>query len=1164
MAKASLSISIYGDYNGKAMAKCEADLRRMAVTAARQSEGIGNSFVSAGDKLTALGNNMQYTGEKIEAAGMKLTKMTAPIAAVGAAAVKFAADYENSIAKVYTIMDKGVMSTQAMSRSILDLSTETGKSATELAEATYQALSASVATDKVAGFVADAVKLSKAGFTETSTAVDTLTTVINAYGYSADDAEMITNRLIQTQNKGKTTVNELAQSMGNVIPTASAYNVSLDNLCSAYVIMTKQGINTANATTAINGMLTELADEGSNVAGVLRDKTGKSFGQLMADGMDLGQVIQLLSDSVNGDSEAFANLWGNVRASKGALAIANAGASQFTQAMNDMGNSAGLVDAALEDLATPAAKAGKAINALKNTAIDLGEQIIGAAAPTISDLAGKAQELYTWFKNLDDGTKQNIVKFGTLAVAAGPVLTIFGKLYGTVGKLVTGLGHGLQSIGALAAEMKTVKTATTAAVGPTLSYGQAVTKLGREQVPMLTRATNMLKAAQATVVPLAVLALIGQLVGQYQQWKEHAELVAKATQSLGGIMREAESSIGSVASSLNTATEAAQRNHGTVQDCIQAQADLNDETRRTWTDMSTAAAEVDYYSGIIEELGNKGSLTAEEQVRLTDAVEQFNEKTGSSISVINAQTGELSQSKDAIMAVAAAWKEEAKAEALKQVYHAYTEQMIRDSIELEAAQSRLNEADQGFGLWLGDFPVFATEASVKYHEMQQDVRELEAAQMSASENAAAAMKQLEATLPTFDTLDSALASTGASVEQLGAVSDEQLTRMRDSFDGSLKSVVQACANEGLRIPESLANSIMANSGMPQDQQRIMLDALVLQMTGGDVERAATVLGHDIDAGLQSGIEGSSDLPVGAVGILSEEVINAAKDAFQSHSPSQVMHELGVDIDTGLGNGINAGKSKPQSAMASLAALMRSAVAGLPSHMCGVGSSSSGGLAQGVNAGQGIVSSAARLISLTAQYGVSDAPGAFGNTGRNAAGSFAGAIGSSSAYGQGRSLANTANSGLGSVSAWGAGANFTNGFASGLLAAAGTVWARAAAIANNALAAMKSALGIASPSKEAIKVGEFFGQGAVIGMQRMEGAIAAETNRLGDIMTLEPTPYGTFALPGAARVATRAQAGGTTMNVTVNVYVQDASQARQAGTELADGLYQQWKRYERSL
>ena len=85
MAKASLSISIYGDYNGKAMAKCEADLRRMAVTAARQSEGIGNSFVSAGDKLTALGNNMQYTGEKIEAAGMKLTKMTAPIAAVGAA-----------------------------------------------------------------------------------------------------------------------------------------------------------------------------------------------------------------------------------------------------------------------------------------------------------------------------------------------------------------------------------------------------------------------------------------------------------------------------------------------------------------------------------------------------------------------------------------------------------------------------------------------------------------------------------------------------------------------------------------------------------------------------------------------------------------------------------------------------------------------------------------------------------------------------------------------------------------------------------------------------------------------------------------------------------------------------------------------------------------------
>ena len=265
MAKAYLTIAIGGEYKGReAIRKAEQEMRGLR-DAARTAGGGSQDIMKLGDSMVDLGSSMESTGAKISGFGTSVTKLTAPIAAVGAAAVKMASDYENAVAKVYTIMDKSAVSTEQMANDILDLSTKTGRSATELADAAYQALSASVATEKVGEFVEDAVKLSKAGFTQTATAVDTLTTVINAYGYSAEDAQMISERLVQTQNKGKTTVDELAQSMGNVIPTAAAYNVNLDNLCSAYVIMTKQGINTANATTAINGMLTELADSSSAV-----------------------------------------------------------------------------------------------------------------------------------------------------------------------------------------------------------------------------------------------------------------------------------------------------------------------------------------------------------------------------------------------------------------------------------------------------------------------------------------------------------------------------------------------------------------------------------------------------------------------------------------------------------------------------------------------------------------------------------------------------------------------------------------------------------------------------------------------------------------------------------------------------------------------------------
>ena len=47
----------------------------------------------------------------------------------------------------------------------------------------------------------------------------------------------------------KTTVDELASSMGKIIPTANNLGVSVDQLGAAYAIMTSKGISTAESTT---------------------------------------------------------------------------------------------------------------------------------------------------------------------------------------------------------------------------------------------------------------------------------------------------------------------------------------------------------------------------------------------------------------------------------------------------------------------------------------------------------------------------------------------------------------------------------------------------------------------------------------------------------------------------------------------------------------------------------------------------------------------------------------------------------------------------------------------------------------------------------------------------------------------------------------------------
>ena len=126
-------------------------------------------------------------------------------------------------------------------------------------------------------FVTNSTKLAKAGFAESSQTLDVLTTVLNAYGMSADKVSTVSDMLVQTQNKGKVTVGELASSMGKIIPTANASNVSLEQLCAGYAIMTSKGIAAAETTTYMNSMLNELSKSGSTTDKLLRAEDGRQL-----------------------------------------------------------------------------------------------------------------------------------------------------------------------------------------------------------------------------------------------------------------------------------------------------------------------------------------------------------------------------------------------------------------------------------------------------------------------------------------------------------------------------------------------------------------------------------------------------------------------------------------------------------------------------------------------------------------------------------------------------------------------------------------------------------------------------------------------------------------------------------------------------------------------
>ena len=426
-----------------------ADWQTSANKAEAELEELKKGF-SDTSLTKAWGQQFIDVGEQMSDFGDKLTKyVTVPLAGLGTAAVTAAAQFEDGMAKIYTIAVDSSEPMEKMRDDLVQLSNDTGFSLEDLSEATYQAVSASVDAGKAVEFMVDATKLARAGFTTTTKSVDLLTTVINAYGYEAKDAAWISDMLLKTQNDGKTILDELASSMGIIIPMASNYGVGLDQISAAYATMTKQGVKTERATTFLRAVFTELEKESSGVAKILDEKTGKSFAQLMKDGNSLADVLRILYNSVDGDTEAFQRLFGNVRATQAVASLVNDDFKLFDYELGRVQDSAGQTNKALEQMETPSLKAKRAVNQLKNAGVDLGESMIQMALPTFEKMTEGVKKATDSFTGLSDETKEMLIKTGLLVAGIGPAIKVFGTLVGFVGKLMTGAVPLLNIIGAL-------------------------------------------------------------------------------------------------------------------------------------------------------------------------------------------------------------------------------------------------------------------------------------------------------------------------------------------------------------------------------------------------------------------------------------------------------------------------------------------------------------------------------------------------------------------------------------------------------------------------------------------------------------------------------------------------------------------------------------------
>lgn len=398
----------------------------------RAMKQMGDSMQQASTKTAQLAQRLKDANaqlpawvERNERLGKSMTKgITAPLVALGAASGKLYLDYEKKLYTVATIADQTQVSLSGLSDQMIAASNASGMAAEDVADATYNAISAGVNTAEAAGFVEIAAKAAKGGLTDVTTAVDGATSAINAWGLGYENAESVFDKFITAQNLGKTTLGDLASQIGNLTGLAPQVGVSLDAVLAATAALTKNGVQTSTAMNGLKAVMSAVIKPTGEAAEEAK-KLGLAFSAEALRDKGFTAFLQDVVDKTGGSEESLARLFGSVEGLSQVMLLAGSGADDYAEALEAMGNSAGATQKAF-DMVTSSKleRMSLSLNRVKNTGISVG----AALSPGFELLADGLEGASNWLSKLNDGQVKAIVLFGGLLAAIGPGITAISKL----------------------------------------------------------------------------------------------------------------------------------------------------------------------------------------------------------------------------------------------------------------------------------------------------------------------------------------------------------------------------------------------------------------------------------------------------------------------------------------------------------------------------------------------------------------------------------------------------------------------------------------------------------------------------------------------------------------------------------------------------------------
>ena len=361
------------------------------------------------------------------------------------ASVSSAAELSRRIREVGTILPTAQRNSEALTASVRRLSDTFNLPITAVTEGLYQAVSNQIGDAATSlGFLESAAKFAKVAVTDIDTSVNLLSGVINAFGLEARDTESIADQLFKTIELGRTRADELAKSLGRILPVASELGLGLDEVLAGFATITISGIQTSEATTQLRGALNALLKPTEATKELLAE-LGFTSGEAFIQARGLQGAFVALKEAAGGSITELSKFIPRVRGLNAALIFGNENSDRFQENLRKIREEAsGALEQNFRFITEPdPEQVANTLNRLKNLfTVDLGNAILSTLS-TLTRFVGGLDTVGAALKTLAPIV---ILAGGAIgALAAG----LFA--YNTVAAAATGISEALSiSIGTLA------------------------------------------------------------------------------------------------------------------------------------------------------------------------------------------------------------------------------------------------------------------------------------------------------------------------------------------------------------------------------------------------------------------------------------------------------------------------------------------------------------------------------------------------------------------------------------------------------------------------------------------------------------------------------------------------------------------------------------------